>query len=150
MSKKEITSAELSNIVGGQSKPDRGKELSDSFNEFAGKAFEFVAPYFNLAESAVKLGYAAENFVRAQVEQLPSRELTDAEAQQRDEQERQEKEKAEADKKAELGGGKQSSAQDVADFIGGPTQGEVYVPPELIGAGGYDVTITISEGSWGY
>ena len=86
----ELSVSDLSMVLGGQSQPDRGQELSDQYDRTV-EVFvdEYLAPIGRQADAVYKLGVAAENYVRWQFEYRESRELSEERAQQLEAEERE-------------------------------------------------------------
>jgi hypothetical protein len=95
-----LSRSELALVLGGQSRPDPGQELSDQFDETFRTVLEAVDPLVAPVREGVELVYVAGNYARWAVEHQESREISEErgmqlEAEQREAEEQKQREQEE-------------------------------------------------------
>jgi hypothetical protein len=117
----ELWDSELSMVLGGQSRPTPGQDLSDQAGEFVNSVFEAAEPLYAPVREGVGLIVATGNYVRWAAEHQESREISEQEGMRREAEEREWEEQKQREQEEErellLQGDKPTTPAEVGQWL---------------------------------
>jgi hypothetical protein len=117
----ELLECELRMILGGQSQPDPGQELSDQFVTTVKTVMDTIDPVIAPFREGINLLVAAGNYARWAAEYQESREISEERGKQLDAEQREAEEQKQREQEQEsdrlLRGDHETSEQEVQDYL---------------------------------